>query len=148
MLSDNVIVSYAVHPAIGIARVGNLPDGYFLAPQVPGEVPDPPYKDNAGAVKRQAAKFRIYGLNNQGQAVKEITADDADIEWRVHIANRKAGWYQFNNAMDLGPHAKDSQFRNSFISGAGRQQLVIDPGGRKIAGRNQSGPTYDTGNFM
>src|SRR6266516_2732202 len=113
MPSHDTIVSYAIHPAIGIARVGNSQNDYFLAPQVPGEVPEPPYKDSAGAVKRQAAKFRIYGLNDQGQAVKEITADDADIEWRVHLANRKAGWYQFNNAMDLGSHAKESEFRNT-----------------------------------
>src|SRR6266550_1988457 len=148
MPSHDTIVSYAIHPAIGIARVGNSQNDYFLAPQVPGEVPEPPYKDSAGAVKRQAAKFRIYGLNDQGQAVKEITADDADIEWRVHLANRKAGWYQFNNAMDLGSHAKESEFRNSSISGEDRRQLIIDPGARNISGRNQSGPIFDTGEFM
>ena len=148
MPSSNTIVSYAIHPAIGIARVGNSKDEYFLAPQVPGEVPPFPYKDNAGAIKRQAALFRIYGLNDQGQAVKEVTADDADIEWRVHVANRKAGWYQFNTAMDLGMYSKTSELRNHIFSGQDRQQLIIDPGPRTMSGRDQSGQVFDTGKFM
>lgn len=102
------IVQYAIHPAIGIARVGNSPDEFFLAPQYPGDVPAGPYKDAQGAVKRQAAQFRIYGLNQAGKVVKEITEDSARIEWRVHLANRKAAWYQFNNAMDLGPFSMTS----------------------------------------
>ena len=92
---------YAIYPPIGIARVGNSPEGEFLAPQVPGEVPSPPYKDEKGAVKRQVALFRVYELDSQGQAIREITASEAEIEWHVHLANRKAAWYQFNNAMDL-----------------------------------------------
>lgn len=83
---DATIVRYAIYPPVGIARVGNSLrfDGYFLGPQVPGEIPSPPYKDESGAIKRQAALFRIYGINSAGQAVKEITAADAVIEWHVH----------------------------------------------------------------
>jgi hypothetical protein len=144
------IVRYAIHPAIGVARVGNSADGFFVGPQAPGEVPPGPYKDPSGAVKRQVARFRIYGFNESGQAVKEITAADADIEWRVHIANRKAAWYQFDNAMDLGAHAQSSLRRNNLVTGADRRRLVIDPGSRTIAGPNQSGAgfVFDTGEFQ
>jgi len=93
-MSDHTeIVSYAIYPGIGIARVGNSPDEYFIGPEAPGEVPQPEggYKDSAGRIKRQAARFRIYGLNEAGDAVREVTADDAEITWRVHVANRKAG---------------------------------------------------------
>jgi hypothetical protein len=147
------IVRYVIHPCIGIARVGNSPDKFFIGPEAPGEVPEPEggFKDRAGRVKRQAARFRIYGLNEAGEAVSEITADQADITWRVHLANRKAAWYQFENAMDLGPkYAKTTALRNRTITGADRSQLIIDPGSRSISGRDIQGPDYEfnNGKFM
>jgi hypothetical protein len=152
MSDQSGIVSYAIYPGIGIARVGNSPDEYFIGPEAPGEVPHPEggYKDSAGRIKRQAARFRIYGLNEAGEAVREITADDAEITWRVHIANRKAGWYQFLNAMDLGKYAITTALRNKTITGADRQKLIIDPGPRSISGRNTQGDAYhfDSGEFM
>ena len=60
MSDQNSIVRYAIYPGIGVARVGNSPDEYFIGPEAPGEVPQPEggYKDSAGRVKRQAARFR------------------------------------------------------------------------------------------
>ena len=147
------IKRYAIYPAIGIARVGNSPDEYFIGPEAPGQVPDPEggFKDSAGRVKRQAARFYIYGLNDAGEAIAEITAADAEITWRVHLANRKAAWYQFENAMDLPPkYAKTTSLRNQTITGNDRQKLIIDPGSRSITGRDVSGDAYrfDDGEFM
>jgi hypothetical protein len=64
----SAIVRAAIHPSIGVARIGNSPDGYFLAPEVADPPPQPPgfYRDGTGALKRQAARFRIYGLDAQG----------------------------------------------------------------------------------
>jgi hypothetical protein len=97
MSEQKPIARYAIYPGIGIARVGNSPDEYFIGPEAPGEVPQPEggYKDAAGRVKRQAARFRIYGLDKDGKAVKEITAADAEITWRVHVANRRPGGTSF-----------------------------------------------------
>lgn len=152
MSDQDTIVRYSIYPAIGIARVGNSETEYFIGPEAPGEVPDPEggFKDAAGCVKRQAARFRIYGLNEDGKAVKEMTADDATITWRVHVANRKAGWYQFNNAMDLGAYAMNAGRRNGSILGDARKGLVIDPGSRSISGRNTEGDPYqfNSGEFM
>ncbi len=149
---DNV-VRYIVSPCVGIARVGNSPDEYFIGPEAPGEAPQPEggFKDEAGRFKRQAARFRVYGLNKAGEAVREITADNAEITWRVHVANRKAGWYQFTNAMDLGPKlAMTTALRNKTVAGADRQKLIIDPGARTITGRDTQGDAYrfDGGEFM
>ena len=36
------IVKVAIHPAIGIARVGNSPTDHFFGPEVPGEAPSDP----------------------------------------------------------------------------------------------------------
>src|SRR5688572_10860302 len=72
---DTRIVKAAIYPPIGIARVGNSDDEYFLAPEVVDPLPEPPgfYRDGEGALKRQAARFRIYGLNAAGVAVRELT---------------------------------------------------------------------------
>ena len=147
------IARYAVYPAIGIARVGNAPDEYFYGPEVPREVPDPPggFKDRQGRIKRQAARFRVYGLTATGEIVREVTADEAEITWRVHVANRKGKWYKFENAMDLGRLAKTAGLRNPQVTGVGRRQLVIDPGPKTISGRDQQGdPRHrlDGGEFL
>lgn len=141
----------AIHPAIGIARVGDSPKGYFLAP----EVPHPPrrsagcYKDKSGFLKRQAVRFRIFGYDCAGNVVKELTASNAEIEWRVHVANKKGAWFQFKVAMDI-PEAISSPRRNASLTGEARKKLVIDPGPRSISGKRRSGPEYhfDTGTFM
>jgi hypothetical protein len=149
----NEIVRCVIHPGVGIARLGNSPGAYFIGPEAPGELPHPEggFKDSAGRIKRQAARFRVYGLDKAGAVVREITADAGKVTWRVHLANRKAAWYQFLNAMDLGSkYAKTAARRNSTITGSARRQLIIDPGPRSITGRSAKGSTYrfDSGTFM
>ena len=100
--ADPTIVRAAIHPGIGIARIGNARDAFYIGPQVPNPAPLPPehYRDDTGALKREAALFRIYGYNAAGEVVAELTADMADITWHVHVANQKSGWYQFHVALD------------------------------------------------
>ena len=97
-------VIYRIHPAIGIARVGNSERGYFLAPEVPDTVPilndpefsSPPnnrFKTASGTIKRQGARFRVYEYQKQGNGyvpTREITHSLAEIEWKVILGNRKA----------------------------------------------------------
>ena len=66
--SDATIVKTAIYPSIGVARVGNSPTEWYLGPEVPDPLPLPAgsYRDNTGALKREAARFRIYGLNAAG----------------------------------------------------------------------------------
>ncbi|MDN5763890.1 MAG: LodA/GoxA family CTQ-dependent oxidase, partial [Microlunatus sp.] len=125
----------------------------FIGPEVPGELPRPPggFKDPAGRIKRQAARFRVYGLDRTGKVVGEVTADVGQVAWRVHLANRKSAWYQFLNAMDIGTkYAKIAGRRNSAVIGTARKGLVIDPGPRSIAGLSKQGTAYrfDSGKFM
>ena len=133
-MADDCIVRAAIHPAIGIARVGNSHDEYFLGPEViePLGKETGFYRDKQGRLKRQGARFRIYGLNAKGEAVKELTTQDAEIEWGVHLANKKASWYEFQLALDI-PEAVDappSLLRNPNI--IDRSQLTIDAGHHKI----------------
>jgi hypothetical protein len=153
MADRDEIVRCVIYPCIGVARVGNAPDEYFLGPEAPGTVPQPDggFKDQKGRVKRQAARFRVYGLNAAEEVVKEVTADNGEVAWRVHLANRKAIGYQFNNAMDLGQYALPARRRNEAIVGGDRQQLLIDPGPRSICGRDAGGQPehcFGTGTFF
>ncbi|MGH8931256.1 MAG: LodA/GoxA family CTQ-dependent oxidase [Egibacteraceae bacterium] len=151
---DQRVVRARIHPAIGIARVGNSAEEWFAGPEVVDPSPAPPgfHKDAAGALKRQAARFRVYGYNAAGQVVAELTSDNADIRWTVHVANKKAAWYEFQLALDIpeAASAPQSRLRNRTITGAARDDLVIDPGPRSIRGRDTSGPGYQfgTGTFF
>ncbi len=151
---DGTIVRAAIHPAIGIARVGDSADEFYIGPEVVDPQPPPArtYKDATGALKREAARFRVYGYNASGEVVRELTAAAADITWTVHVANAKAAWYQYQLALDVpeAAEARPSQLRNQAVQGAERAQLVIDPGPRSIRGTNTSGPPYafDSGRFM
>jgi hypothetical protein len=146
MPDSKPVVRCAIHPSVGIARIGNAPaDEYFLAPEVPGRASDPGpqgYKNAKGQVRKQAARFRIYGYDRKGNVVREITAAEAEITWEVHLANRKPAWYQFLNAMDLKQYAQSTTYRNADVAGELRQGLVNDPGAIRITGRSTHGPTY------
>lgn len=118
------ITAVKIHPAIGIARVGNSPDEFFIGPERPWEVPDPQggFKDANCRIKRQAARFRIFAYHDDN-TVDEITAAEADITWTVHLANKKA---------------------ISRNSGGSASDLTIDPGERTLDGPNQI-KTFDNG---
>ena len=155
--SPDRIVRAAIHPAIGIARVGNSPEEFYIGPEVVAAEPKPPgfYKDGTGALKREAALFRVYGYDAEGKVVAELDATNAEVVWTAHLANEKAAWYQFQIALDipeanLPPPAVDPSLRrNSSFYGPAREQLVIDPGAISIQGPDQSGAGYrfDRGRF-
>jgi hypothetical protein len=146
MPDSKSVVRCAIHPSVGVARIGNAPaDEYYLAPEVPGRAADPGpqgYKNAKGQVRKEGARFRIYGYDKKGRVVREITADEAEITWEVHLANRKPAWYQFMNAMDLKQYALSATYRNGSIAGGLRQGLVNDPGAIRISGRDTQGPPY------
>lgn len=117
---------YKIHPAIGIARVGNSPHEFFIGPERIGEQPNPTggFKDAQCRVKRQAARFHVFAHHDDG-TVEEITSAEADIKWTVHLVNSKAA----------------NPGRNNSESAA---DLTIDPGTRTLNGPNQQ-QLFDSG---
>lgn len=153
---------YRIHPALGIARVGNAdPSEFFIGPEVPGYPPDvmgdegstvPPYKDANGLVKPQAARFRIfeYGyVNGRLTPLREVnlgTAGVQSITWTAHLANKKASFHRENNSAGdatsgLVPPLPSIGFRNASV--ANRQSLENDFGPRSIAGAAAGPVTID-----
>ena len=144
------IVRASIHPGIGIARVGDSEEEFFIGPEVrfPQAAPPGFYKDATGALKRQAARFRLYGLDEDGNVVAELNASNADITWTVHVANKKAAWYNFERAMDI-PEALTCTRRNKAFVGKDRDRLIIDPGPRSVPGcANATAVAFDTGKFL
>ena len=130
---------YRIHPAIGIARLGDSADDYFVGSESPGVPPlldnpgsppsaNPSHRDTKGRIKRQGARFRIFeyapGENRELRAVREITAADAEIEWHVHLANRKAASTRFQGKSRRNPKVPI-------------KKLIVDAGEQTIGGVNR-----------
>ena len=143
---------YVIHPGLGIARVGDSPDEFFVGPEAPDWRPTPNggYKDALGRVKRQAARFRIYEYDEDGKVVREVTDADATISWTVHLANKKAAWFKFVGRYGWEDPAKHV-LRNRTIQGDlppdSRTDLIIDPGPRSISGHDAPVMRFDSGRF-
>ena len=140
------IARVGIYPAIGICRVGGS-QSWFLGPEVPGLPPAPEggFKDGDEVIKKQVQRFRVYAFDENDAVIGEVTANEAQVGWAVHVANTKAAWYGFNNPADNGELAPGlpGQLRNQiFVTKADRERmLVIDAGRKTIAGRgvNTSG---------
>jgi hypothetical protein len=145
------IVRAAIYPSIGVARIGGSRTDWFIGPEVPDPHPQPPgfYRDASGALKREAARFRVYGLNAAGNIVRELTAKDADLAWTVGLANKKAAWYGFQLALDIpeasAPGATPTTLRNCMV--ADRRRLAITPAPRTVRGASHPEVRFDDGSF-
>jgi hypothetical protein len=149
---DEAIVKAVIYPSIGVARVGNSPDEFFMGP----EVPNPPprdrgfYRDSEGRLKRQAARFRIYGVNAEGRIIRELSTEGsgAKVRWSVQLANTKAAWYGFQLALDIpeASSAPPTTLRNAAV--ADRTRLAITPSHRTVSGTSSGPQRFDDGAFM
>lgn len=151
--NSNCIVRAGIYPPIGVTRVGNSKDEYFIGPLVDEpevKMDEYAYRDKTGALKRQAAEFRIYGFNAAGKAVKELTSDNAKITWNSHLANQKASWYQFQIALDI-PDAQDSNIPPSLLRNIDvkdRKSLFIDGGVQSLSKPNVESGHQFNGKFQ
>ena len=137
--------TFEIHPAIGIARVGNSTK-FFVGPE-PGAKAPPKYRDPSGQLLRQAARFRIFRCTRSAgrlQSAVEVTADQAEIEWTVHLANRKGASPEFPPSASKAPLA-EGRLRNA--KHANRAELVIDPGPRTVKGPGGRAD-FDSGSFL
>jgi hypothetical protein len=142
---------YEIFPAIGIARVGNAPVAFYIGPERAAGLPILPnepektfsasdFRDSEGRLRRQAARFRIW-RRGPGTECEEVTLDTKEvreIRWTVHLANKKASWYRFQTLKGQHGYGPNHPLRNAERQGAeDRRQLIIDPGPRSIAGRDE-----------
>ena len=127
---------YRIYPSIGIARVGNSKDGFFLGPEAPGIAPEGPFR-GADGIKPQGARFRIYRLDIDSNENETVVAEilpttSIKIKWRVQLANRKAAAAKILDTLGRKPQPG---LRNT---GFNREKLVISREG-SIEGSNSVG---------
>ena len=113
-------LEYRIHPSVGVARMGDSPDHYFVgaeepriavAPQIrtfptvgspsAAVAPGNRFRVADGTIAKQAARFRVFAYywddwttwsrDDYPEQVVECTAADFDFEWTVQVANRKQG---------------------------------------------------------
>ncbi|MBL8473772.1 MAG: LodA/GoxA family CTQ-dependent oxidase [Rhodocyclaceae bacterium] len=142
---------FRIHPAIGIARLGNLdPDRAFIVgPELPGQKATEGLTEREvgsykldGAIKPQAVRFRVFEylrnaegrLEPAGEVLPQVPTPGSPyvkaITWTVHLANRKAAFYE-----EDGPRGETlpaGELRNPAL--ADRASLQSDFGPRSIAG--------------
>jgi hypothetical protein len=149
--------TYEIHPAIGIARVGSSHE-FFVGPEPDGQ-PPARYRDGAGDLKRQAARFRIFACERDagGQLLKadELAPAAATTTWTVALANRKAAAPKFLDNGRPTIDAKTGRFlqnsparrNNATGDDVADSDLIIAPGSRSLSGLNQGPAPFDTGKF-
>jgi len=136
----NRIEKVRVHPAVGIARIGNSGMGaepitehhYFVGPEIPNlyETPRGGYRDQHQRLKRQAARFHLFAYDRGDYPLGEITHLDADIEWSAHIVNTKAVGRKFAGVLH-----PDEHFRNEHWITANhpREEFILDPASKTVS---------------
>jgi hypothetical protein len=133
--------TFEIHPAIGIARVGNSAE-FFIGPE-PDGAPPAKYRDDIGKFKRQAVRFRVFECERDASgklvSASEIKLDRAQTKWTVHLVNRKGAAPRFVGTGNRNNAAGDD---------AADANLIIDPGERSLTGPNQAAVLFDTGKFM
>ena len=152
MSSKKDIAFCRIFPPIGVARVGNSSEDYFLGPEAPGPIEEPAggYKDELGRMRKQAVRFRVYAFDADGNVKGELTANNADITWHVSLANKKAEWWPFagtrnvQHIIDNGvpipsPSGRPPVRRNATITGEERKKLIIEAPPTTINGKEQVG---------
>lgn len=94
-------MDYAIYPAIGFARIGNSPDGFFIGPEQIGskgvepqhdgtEQPVSSFKDANYRMKRQAARFHLFEVPDDGSHPRPANLPDgASVRWKVQVVNKK-----------------------------------------------------------
>jgi hypothetical protein len=141
-----VTTTYEIHPAIGIARLGSsrltAAEGSFLGPE-PGGSPPATYRDPAGDLKRQAARFRLFACRRDDRkslVEAELTLDAVrSLTWTVHLANRKG--------VARRQYGTRPGFRNNATGRDDQDRaLIIDPGPRSVS-RPGERQVFDTGKY-
>lgn len=182
--------NFRIHPTIGFARVGNSSE-YYLEPNTQAALPIPgdttgnatgglPVKagtendtitssdlrDASGALKRQAARFKIYAypaqasetypMGVEGTEIRIGTQIDgktvSNIVWTVHLANKKSNWYiipedlgidNYKNGETPALRNDVAPFSSDINDPTRLRQLIIDPGPRTVQGTSAAPVAFD-----
>jgi hypothetical protein len=143
-----VATVYKIHPAIGVARLGNHETAFFIGSEGPGslgveiqadgtERPLDGYKE-AGRIKRQAARFRVFAYDQDAAGDLRLIGEvgpEAQVEWSVDLVNRKAAFS--GEVGPAGPRNTDVVDRSRLVIRGVRPVTVSGPGQKPEAVRGK-----------
>src|SRR5512138_1283896 len=108
-------MTFKIHPAIGIARLGDSPNSFYLAPEQAGQLPidcdqegnailssdgqQQPvskFKDDKGRIRRQGARFRVYLYDDQNPAGAEV-----QIGQQIQVTSPRTGQLIVGEVTDI-----------------------------------------------
>lgn len=154
-MENNSTKKYQIHPGIAVARVGDSPDSFYLAPEGLKKLPiecdaagNPTiskdgnlnrvhtFKDSKQRIKRQGARFGIHVTDSENPNGRPIKLGDkiqgvassgklVDIEWTVWLANKKSSWYQFKQLEGEHGYAPDHPLRNAIVTDPDERQNML-----------------------
>lgn len=145
-----------ISPSVGVARLGNSHKQFCLSPDEIGGLPFEAdasgnklgpiknFKDDESQVRRQGQLFNI--LDADGNEITAKSPNVASMKWTVHLANKKAAWYQYSELEGNLLYGEHNSYKNRGVelrnpdlkTEKERQTLIIDPGPRSVSGPNQS----------
>ena len=107
-------MKFKIHPAIGIARVGDSPNSFYLSPEEAGQLPidcdqdgnavlttdgkEQPikkFKDDQQRVRRQAARFRVYAYDDRSQG------EELKIGQQIEVVRTNTGQLMTGEVVDI-----------------------------------------------
>jgi len=125
-----------------------------LSPDLQSQVPVKKFKDSQGRIKRQAARFQVWVYNEEPGTERPLKIGNpiagggnqgtlVAIQWRVHIANKEASWYKFEQLQGEHGYSNSHPLRNASVTGADRSRLIIDPGARIVDSQTNRRASFD-----
>ena len=136
----------AIHPAVGVARVGNSRDAFFFGAETPGSLSRAVRsRIRPAPSQNRRRRFRIFGYDAENRVVGELTATEVDVSWRMTVADAKAAWYDVDVAFDV-EGAPGAGRRNPDV--ADRDRLTVRATPRSLGGAAAGPLPLDGGRFQ
>jgi hypothetical protein len=143
-------MAFRIYPSVGFARLGNDLTQFYIGSEIPGhpgfdvdaqgnETVITQYKVDEDQIKRQAARFRLFEVDNSGVPRPAQLPAGAHVEWTVHLVNKKG-------AVQRSGSPPNSPTRPQLLNIPGA--FLIDPGPRSIAGASAAAVKFDTGEYQ
>ncbi|KAG8953348.1 hypothetical protein FRC03_011880 [Tulasnella sp. 419] len=119
----------AIYPPVGVARLGESEEFVLRSSNYESS------KDSNGALKRQAALFKVLAYDSEGQVIGEVNKDNGfELTWTAKVANTKAAQFTDQSKTllrnpSIQPNLPPEQ----------RTKLMLTASQRITGTRNQSG---------
>ncbi|MCX7109158.1 MAG: LodA/GoxA family CTQ-dependent oxidase [Proteobacteria bacterium] len=166
------MATYKIHPGIGIARLGNSETEFYIAPEMPANLPmecdangNPilapdlsgpvlvkTFKDKQGRIKRQAARFQVFVYDGDSPDGRPLKLGDAVegggnngklIDIQWRVYLANKKASWYDFNARSGEHGYQDRHPRRNAGSADRDRLLIDPGPRSVNATSWRRASFD-----